>query len=48
MTGEAFHAGDNVLTLSNAPAQAGGSTWLGVDYFRLESVEQMGMTVIIL
>ena len=48
VTGEAFHAGDNVLTLSNAPAQAGGSTWLGVDYFRLESVEQMGMTVIIL
>ena len=45
--GEAFHAGDNVLTLSNDPAQAGGSTWLGVDYFRLESVEQMGLRVII-
>ena len=47
VTGEAFHAGDNVLTLSNVPAQAGGSTWLGVDYFRLESVEQMGLQVII-
>ena len=47
VTGEAFHAGDNVLTLSNASAQAGGSTWLGVDYFRLESVEQMGLKVII-
>ena len=46
VTGEAFHAGDNVLTLSNT-AQAGGSTWLGVDYFRLESVEQMGLRVII-
>ena len=47
VTGEAFHAGDNVLTLSNAATQAGGSTWIGVDYFRLEAVEQMGLTVII-
>ena len=47
VTGEAFHAGDNVLTLSNAPAQTGGSTWLGVDCFKLESVEQMGLHVII-
>ena len=45
--GEAFRAGDNVLTLSNAPAQAGGSTWLGVDYFRVETTERMGMRLIV-
>jgi hypothetical protein len=45
--GEAFHAGDNVLTLSNAAAQAGGSTWLGVDYFRVETTERMGMRLIV-
>lgn len=45
--GEAFHAGDNVLTLSNAATQAGGSTWLGVDYFRVETTERMGMRLIV-
>ena len=45
--GEVFHAGDNVLTLSNAAAQAGGSTWLGVDYFRVETTERIGMRIII-
>lgn len=45
--GEVFHAGDNVLTLSNAAAQAGGSTWLGVDYFRVEIIPQPGFFIII-
>ncbi len=45
--GEVFHAGDNVLTLSNAAAQAGGSTWLGVDYFRVETTERPGMRLIV-
>ena len=38
-----LHAGDNVLTLSNAAAQVGGSTWLGVDYFRIEAIHHVGM-----
>ena len=44
---EALHAGDNVLTLSNAAAQAGGSTWLGVDYFRVESIHHVGSQFIL-
>ena len=40
-------AGDNVLTLTNAAAQAGGSTWLGVDYFRVETTERVGMRLIV-
>ena len=47
ISAEAFHAGDNVLTLSNAAAQAGGSTWLGVDYFRVESIYHVGIRLII-
>ena len=47
LTCEAFHAGDNVLTLSNAAAQVGGSTWLGVDYFRVEMTERPGMRLIV-
>ena len=43
----ALHAGDNVLTLSNAAAQAGGSTWLGVDSFRVEAVHISGTIVLI-
>ena len=42
ISAEAFHAGDNVLTLSNAATQAGGSTWLGVDYFRVEAIYHIG------
>ena len=38
----ALRAGDNVLTLSNAATQAGGSTWLGVDYFRVEAIYHIG------
>ena len=41
-----LHAGDNVLTLSNAAAQAGGSTWLGVDCFRVEAFYHFGMQLI--
>ena len=33
---ESLVAGDNVLTLSNAAAVSGGSTWLGVDFLRAE------------
>ena len=47
VTGEAVHAGDNMLMLSNVPSQAGGSSWLGVDYLRLEAVKQMGTMVLI-
>ncbi|MBQ3288530.1 MAG: hypothetical protein IJH50_03895 [Kiritimatiellae bacterium] len=43
----ALHAGDNVLTLSNAAAQAGGSTWLGVDCFRVVTIYHFGATLII-
>ena len=43
----AFQAGDNVFTLSNSAAQPGGSTWLGVDCFRVESFYRFGMKVIL-
>ena len=47
VSAEALHAGDNVLTLSNAAAQAGGSTWLGVDYFRVEAIYHVGTRFIV-
>ena len=40
-------AGDNALTLSNTAAQAGGSTWLGVDYLRAEVRFTSPMTIVI-
>ena len=43
VSAETLHAGDNVLTLSNAATQAGGSTWLGVDYFRVEAIYHVGI-----
>lgn len=43
----ALHAGDNVLTLSNAPAQPAGSTWLGIDYFKVESIYHFGVKIIL-
>ena len=39
--------GDNVLTLSNAAAQAGGGTWLGVDCFRVEALHHVGTQLIL-
>ena len=43
---ETISVGDNVLTLSNAATQAGGSTWLGVDSFRVEAVHISGTIVV--
>ncbi len=40
-------AGDNALTLSNTAAQAGGSTWLGVDFVRTEVRFPTPMTIVI-
>ena len=39
--------GDSVLTLSNAAAQAGGGTWLGVDCFRVEALHHVGTQLIL-
>ena len=39
--------GDNVLTLSNAAAQAGGGTWLGIDCFRVEALHHVGTQFIL-
>ncbi|MBR3086277.1 MAG: hypothetical protein IKH04_07725 [Kiritimatiellae bacterium] len=44
---ESLVAGENVLTLSNAAASAGGSTWLGVDYVRAEAGLNQPFTLIV-